>query len=326
MPMKPDNPDAGRDVSEEALHWIVRLHSGDAGKDERLEYQKWRAANAEHDKAAAEAEMLWENMSRLHVDSSNGLMRIEPGRKRPSRREFLAGVAVCGAAGTIGAALWTSGSLRRLTADYASATASPRTIELADGSRVFLNARSAIDVKLGAAFRQVFLLEGQAYFEVASDPARPFEVKVDAVSVVALGTAFDVSRSLSDAAAEVAVTEHAVLVRSDSGASARLSAGESVAVRKSGRIGKIRAQDAAVTLAWRYGVYIAEDRPLSDVIAALAAWYPGTILIGDSSLGTLKVNTVLDLKDPAGSLDALQGGLPIRVLHFSNYFAFISKA
>lgn len=320
-------------LSDEALHWIVRLNSGTSTVEDSRSFASWRARSHAHEQAAREAELLWAEMSELHFDRSTGIVR--PGRmprqRHIPRRAVLRGVALLGGAAAVGSGLWMSGTLRDLTADYASGTASPRTVDLPDGSRIFLNAHSAIDVNFNSGLRQIALLEGQAYFEVAPDSTRPFEVVVDGVSVTALGTAFDVSRNLSQTLAEVAVTEHAVRVASALPGSAvtqnpvNLSEGESLTVDRSGRIGNVTRQSTSVTAAWRSGLYIAEGRSLSDVIAALSAWHGGLIFIRDNALKPLKVNAVLDLKDPDGSLDALQEGLPIEVRRITPYLTVISR-
>ncbi|MGW6778537.1 FecR family protein [Brucella pseudogrignonensis] len=325
MPAK-TMPDDHHDLAEQALHWIVRLNSGESDPEQHKAFTAWRSSSLLNEQAAQEAEALWNAMSGLHVDPNNGLMRLSPLQSRVSRRHVLKGIAVVSAVSTVGAGLWASGMMRRLSADHVSMTAEIRTIDLDDGSRVLLNARSAIDVKFTPAFRRVVLHEGQAYFEVAPDQARPFEVRMGECSVVALGTAFDVSRNLVDALAEVAVTEHGVLVRSQSGQIREIAAGQSVAIDKAGALGPTGVQDIAVTTAWRDGVYIAQDRSLGDIVAALAAWYPGLIYLRDPALAELRVNTVLDLHDPVASLTTLQAGLPIRIRHYSSYLSVILPA
>uniref|UniRef100_UPI001C3F19F1 FecR family protein n=1 Tax=Methylogaea oryzae TaxID=1295382 RepID=UPI001C3F19F1 len=67
-----------------------------------------------------------------------------------------------------------------------------------------------LDVDLGRSERRLRLLQGEGYFQVAPDPARPFRVGTAHGTVTALGTAFDVR--IGDASTQVAVTEHSVAV------------------------------------------------------------------------------------------------------------------
>lgn len=68
---------------------------------------------------------------------------------------------------------------------------------LNDGSAVYLNGDSQLSVNHNATFREVDLRKGQAYFDVAHEPSRPFIVNVDKVKVQVVGTAFDIDK-LSD--------------------------------------------------------------------------------------------------------------------------------
>ena len=68
---------------------------------------------------------------------------------------------------------------------------------LKDGSAVYLNGDSHLNVNHSATLREVSLRKGQAYFDVAHEPSRPFIVSVDKVKVEVVGTAFDIDK-LSD--------------------------------------------------------------------------------------------------------------------------------
>ncbi|MEO9340312.1 FecR domain-containing protein [Mesorhizobium sp. SB112] len=314
------------DLTEAAVRWIARLHSGTATQADRQAWRKWRATSPAHEKAAVEAERLWSDISDLHVDPATGL--VKPGRKPPSvsRRAVLTGIGGVAVAGAAGGTLWSSGVFTRILADHATPVASTSLIELPDGSRVTLNARSAIDVAFGPDSRGISLLQGQAFFEIAGGPSRPFEVVAGDVSIRSHAAAFDVTRNLPHGGIEIAVAVDTARILPPQTPSIDLMAGEIVAVDGSGRIGTVRAQNAADTGAWRDGIYRANARTLEEVVAALSAWYGGSIVIAGRGLHALRVDAVLDLRDPRGSLDALQGGLPIRVRHVANFITVISAA
>ncbi len=311
------------DPVEEALHWIVRLNSGAATPEDAATYAAWRAENARHGQAADEAERLWAAMGSLHFDRRSGRVLAAP-KQGLTRRGALSLFLCLGASGVAGGALWSSGLLDRLSADYATDTASLEVVDLPDGSRVSLNARSAIDVDFSDGMRRVHLKAGQAYFEVAANPARPFEVMVDELSFRAMGTAFDIARDLPEARAELAVTEHSVRIRTVSGETLDVGEGEVARIDRQGRIGAAVKTDVSAVTGWRDGQYVAEGRSLEEVVSALSAWHRGVIVIMDGQLKKLRVNAVLDLRDANGSLDVLQGGLPIKVRHISNYLTIIS--
>lgn len=303
---------------------IVRLHSGESGEKDWAEFRRWRSISAEHEAAATEAELLWSDASNLHRDPRTGL--VKPGRRKPvSRRAVLGGI---GAAALALGGLRLTGGIQGILSDHATGTGQTSVIDLPDGSRAYLNAASALNVDFSSQHRLAELVEGQAYFEVAGDPLRrPFDVKAGDVTVSALGTAFDVNRNLPNEATEITVAEHVVRVTAV-GASQELllNAGETVIVSHGGKAGPVTGTERSAAAAWRAGLYIAESRPLAQVIAALQAYHEGWLVIEDKEAGQLRVNAVLDLRTPDSSLDALASGLPIRIRRLTRFLTVISNA
>jgi transmembrane sensor len=114
-------------------------------------------------------------------------------RPRVWRRSFAA-AAACAILATLAAALWWQTERYPL---YSTDVGERRSLTLADGSTVDLNARSSIRVEFTKTERHVELLGGQALFQVAKDSARPFIVRSAEATVRAVGTQFDVNRKPS---------------------------------------------------------------------------------------------------------------------------------
>jgi len=68
----------------------------------------------------------------------------------------------------------------------------PLTVDLPDGSRVYLNAGSILEYKKDFEDQRDLKLEGEAYFDVMRDPRKPFRVNTGKVVVTVLGTSFNV--------------------------------------------------------------------------------------------------------------------------------------
>jgi transmembrane sensor len=323
----PERLPPSTEVSDEALRWVMRLHSGSATAADHRCFESWRTLSGEHEAAAREAEALWADAGNLHLDPVTGI--VKPGRRRdgPTRRKVLTGAVAVVA---LGGGVWASGVFRNhRSADYATGLGETRTAALPDGSRATLNARSGIALAFSPSERCVHLLEGQAFFEVAPDRARPFRVEVNGILATALGTSFDVDSHLADGAVSISVTEHAVDVASFSdprfSEPVRVLESQAVVIDAEGRIGAIAAQSSSVTAAWRSGMYIAENRTLGDVVAALRSYHPGWLVIRGEGTAKLPVNAVLNLRTPDDSLDALANGLPITVRRLSPYLVVISS-
>lgn len=167
----------------------------------------------------------------------------------------------------------------RSTADnsYATSLGEQRIFELADGSVVFLNTQSRVQVRYSAEMRDIYLRDGQALFQVKHDAARPFRVHAGAALIQAIGTQFDV-RLYSDRAT-VAVVEGTVQISSSNGndgaqvsspaparAPARIVAGEGATVETDGVIEVAAKVDAEAVTAWRRQRLVFRDATLSAIV------------------------------------------------------------
>jgi transmembrane sensor len=193
---------------------------------------------------------------------------------------------------------------------------------LEDGSRVTLDADSAIAVDYTAGRRGVRLLSGQAYFEVTPSPARPFVVIAGGVDVTVTGTAFDVVTSSGGVA--VAVQSGTVRVsRNDSEALAALSAGQSLKVAN-GTVSRGAVEPLDVG-AWRDRRLVAYDAVLRDVVEQVGRHMPGVIVFADSAIADSRVSGIVDLRRPVEALHALVDLQQGRVTTISPYLTVISS-
>lgn len=220
--------------------------------------------------------------------------------------------------GTLSVRLWDS----RRAPDYATATAEVRAVRLPDGSLVTLGPRSELAVAFSDAERRVRLSGGEAFFEVAKNPARPFIVAAGDTVVRVLGTKFDVNAS-SDTV-RVAVLEGRVQVaRRTQGLLPRtpqpiatLAAGEAIAVPAAART-DTAAPSPAVAAAepgsWREGRRSYDDVPLAEVIADANRYYAHEIRLADPALGHQRVTTSFRSGQIDQMLDTLDGAPTLSV-------------
>lgn len=144
-----------------------------------------------------------------------------------------------------------------------------RTVQLAEGSIVNLNALSRVEIRIDDAQRDIKLPRGEATFKVAPDPARPFKVRTPGAVVEAVGTQFNVY-ARPDGTTTVAVLEGKVKVTSDHGGSALpvpLAAGEEAQVRANGRIEREAHTDVAEAVVWQQRKLIFKRTSLEDIAA-----------------------------------------------------------
>ncbi len=282
----------------EALDWLILLEDADEACQGRFE--AWLHASADNRAAFHKARAIWQ--SPLLVEAARQLeQRPQPAARTP--RRYLKPLAM--AAGLLLAV--TAGLqadlLLRLRADHLTQVGERQNLQLADGSRVLLNTDSAISSHIDAQQRVARLYRGEAYFDVAHDRNRPFEVQAGPVQVSVRGTAFAV-RYLGDAA-EVSVQHGSVDLSSRQGsAHVSLGAGDSIRVGPDG-FGDLRHADLEQELAWVRGRLVFENCPLSQVLVELRRYYPGWIFNADERLGQVKVTGNYRLDDPAGVVRSL---------------------
>jgi transmembrane sensor len=192
---------------------------------------------------------------------------------------------------------------------------------LADGSRVDLNTGTALALHFTETERRVELLRGEALFDVARDPARPFVVEGGGVSVRAVGTVFFVRAD--GATAPVGVAEGRVDV-TDSGRHLQVSAGEALR-RQEGGATVVKADMGRAT-AWRDGHVVFAGERLADVLSDLARYRRGRIVLLDSRLGERRVTAAFDPRDTDDALDALAATLGLRVTRLTPLLVLVGSS
>lgn len=207
-----------------------------------------------------------------------------------------------------------------LAAGYASfgwgspetAAAMPRSLTLADGSRIHLDAGAAVRLPLAPWRRAARLLGGDAVFEIRHDDARPFVVEVGAVTVTDLGTRFLVQARPE--AVAVAVFEGKVETATPANPPLVLSAGQAAASAPSGFV-ETAMPDEGETTAWREGRLVFRNTPLAKVAERLSRYRTEPVVVEGTALAALRVNGTFRLDDTDGALRTLETALPVRVRH-----------
>jgi transmembrane sensor len=152
-----------------------------------------RAANAEHpgadlrDRAFAEALSQVAGLGRLSDDEVRAI--------RAARRRHIAAGATCVLALAVCAGAWQARMFAPppvITAHYQTRPGQQLDLALADGSKLELDGATSIDVAIGGNRRQIDLQRGEAFFDIAHDPARPFVITAAGSRTRVLGTAFDI--------------------------------------------------------------------------------------------------------------------------------------
>lgn len=303
---------ASLDRQQTATTWYVRLQNPQLPASERIDFRRWLDSDPRHAEAFHEVEVVWQKLrepaARLAAN----------GWHRPSRHtlqlRWLRGPALataCGLLLAVAISTWRDpGMLQRAGADYTSAPGEQRQLTLDDGSRVLLDADSALDVDLRADQRNVTLLRGRAWFDVSHDSQRPFTVHSEQLSTRVLGTAFAVDTT--GAEQRVTVMRGRVEVRDEhSGQAVTLTPGQQ-ASRHAERLSGPLAVDSSRALAWQRGLLIFDRATLGEVVDSLQRMGHTPVLLLDDSLRQQRLSGTFRANDPQALLDALTSSLQLK--------------
>lgn len=330
--------DGGDGVDQQATRWFVRLRADDVSEDERQAWRTWLQSSQAHRDAYARVEGLWSSFGDFAASPEIGRRIADAARPPPSaapprthvvRRRWPAAMAATVALAVAG----TFMALRVAApseAMYRTAVGERRSVHLDDGTRVDLDAGTQISVRYGSGSRHVALEQGRAFFQVAKDAARPFDVVTDAGGVRALGTQFEVSQVAG--AADVALYEGSVELRARDGAQAPSRRLGVLVPGQQARLSAGRMQVRATTVvagarpAWLSGRLVFSDTPLAEAVAEFNRYSANRVVLADPSLGAQRVSGVFRGDDVDGFIGALGEVYGIPEHHTANGTHVLGKA
>ena len=320
-------------ILEEASTWFVDLSEGHLTGKVREQFSDWLRASPEHVRAYLQISALWEDAPLLgkgaedvealiaRTRAAGNVVRVGKDRQALSvrSRRFVTPLRSALAASLVLVAIGITFWLQQRGV-YETAIGEERSLTLADGSTIELNAQSRVRVHFTAAERSIDLLEGQVLFHVTHDTARPFVVHSGAASVRAVGTQFDVDRRSGETV--VTVVEGRVAVLPDfllQPASANavapsisvpdfaltgpggargllLTAGEQVTLSAQATSRPTRT-DVAAAIAWTQRKLVFASSPLTQVADEYNRYHQKRIVIRDRRLASFLVSGVFSATD-----------------------------
>jgi transmembrane sensor len=239
-----------------------------------------------------------------------------------SRRRIAAGLAV--AIVLAGAGAWP---LTQQGDIYRTGVGERRIVTLKDGSVVSLDAMSRVSVRYSDGARKLTLGQGQARFDVAHDPGRPFSVTARDRTVVATGTAFNID--LLKPEVRVTLIEGRVLILRKTSPlpllqpaapqkPVELRAGEALVASKDGPPASVQTADLQQVTAWQEGRLVFQREPLAEAVERVNRYTDRKITIADAKAADVLVSGVFNTGDVNAFLEAVNGFLPVRVVEGSD--------
>lgn len=287
------------DRPAQAGDWLARLQRDDLSEADVLAFDEWLTASPANAQAYDAALAAWTAfdgvgpavLAELAAADRRG---VKSGARPDFARRWMIGAGGAVAAAALAIAILPGVLMGPGAETFATGKGEHRTVALADGSTVDLNAETRLSVTLARHERRVEMGPGEAIFDVAADTGRPFTIHAGEHTVRVVGTQFNV-RNREDGLA-VTVSRGIVEVRPTDAATGGkayvLRPGQKLDLRDDGSA-KLSAVTPQEALSWRAGRLIYRGEPLATVVADLNREFAAPIQIADADLAAMPVSGVL---------------------------------
>ena len=302
------NPD-NEELFDQASEWLVKLRSPSVTAAEKMAFSSWLNESKAHEQAYDEVKDLWDNLEAVNYIPELEAEVDELLNETKSRSMHWYGIAAAMLLAFMVSMFVTFSSDKSVfEAQYVSVVGEQKQYTLPDGSVVHLNTDTVVSVTYSDSTRLLVLEQGEAYFDVAKNPNRPFVVDVGIGSVEAVGTAFNIVRG--DADVMVTVTEGIVKVAEKETrlrpipTSQHVHADHSVALDYYG-INKRPDLTTEQAMAWQQQLLIADSLPLGEILEQLDRYSNEQYRLDSSELYDIRVSGTYNTAEPEAMVDAL---------------------
>lgn len=298
---------------QRAADWFARLNAEPNAAHLQEAWHQWHAQTELNRLAWSYVGRVGQRFAPLHEDVEQASKTLETLRhSQRSRRQALRSLSILMGGAVLGWSCWQQRwlpeALNGWTTDLHTGTTVLGEQRLADGTSVWLNSGTALDVDFNPDQRRLKLYSGEVLINTGADP-RPFWIETAQGRMRPIGTSFSVreqgSRTLLN------VYEGSVQAScGETGKTAIIAAGQSVAFDRQSLFATQPAQPGRKV--WSKGLLMANDTRLGDFIAELSSYRHGHLGI-DPQVADLRVMGTFPLQDTDQILSMLEQVLPVRI-------------
>lgn len=317
-------------IEQEAATWMAKLDRGNLSDAERHALRQWLSEDPRHCNSLKELASIWGDMDELLNPSyANEKDELENPFWFSGVRWAQALTLVCVLSfAYMGWNTFYQAKLEEV-AIYSTDVGSQQVQSLSDGSKAYLNTDSIIETEFSDKSRVVRLLHGEAMFDVAHDPERPFVVYVGDREVKAIGTKFIVR--LTSENMIVTVTEGQVQlsrrneVRSPINVETNFRLEQEVILLSKGQEVEVKGDNTQSVpkaidddemdqrVAWLDGQFLFKDKPLEQVIKEVSRYVPTRIIIDDPELRNVRISGRFEIGDTDALFEAIEVSFDVQV-------------
>lgn len=341
-----------KQIASEASEWVIMLDIGDMTSDDHHNLADWLLISPKHVEEFIKASSLYDMVGAVDQDKNISiesllektapevipLMQMGtaasmalPNSERQTRKRWYAitgSIAACFLMVAIMMQMTPSSApIVDTTVQLATKFGEQRKITLDDGSIVHVNTLSDVSIEYTDTARIVNLKKGEALFDVAHDPSRPFQVIAGKTITEAIGTSFNIylergHASVSVIEGEVALTStegtlEAISTNTDEATSTvdtfagndgrlLLTAGQRVKVDLAKNSAELREADTKAIASWRVGQLVFESNSLQEIAHQFNRYNHTKILLSDPNMSAVTFSGIFDSNDPESFVQTLE--------------------
>lgn len=262
---------------------LYKFFEGTTTYEEETAIRQWMEQSEENRQTFLRERKLFDALLLLGEAATCQKEEKKPAESKRSLRILLLKIAT--AAAFLAGILFTYESIRQANEPLAMQTltvpAGQRIhLTLPDGTGVWLNARTTLSYPaLFSKTRRTVRLDGEAYFDVAKDPQRPFTVETSRYCVEVLGTRFNVEAYGDLEKFETTLMQGSVkLVSRKDPAETLLLTPDHKATLKKGRL-EITPVEDYNPYRWKEGLICFKDASFATIMKTFEKYYGITIRV-----------------------------------------------
>jgi ferric-dicitrate binding protein FerR (iron transport regulator) len=290
---------------------IAKAFSGNASPDELRELEEWKSRSGENIRLFRKSLKLWEtnpfwiSRTTINDDYNRISFRIigdisDPGKKQKNVILYKAAAVLLIPLLIAFGWYYLQSTQNDRPVQYTEVIAPEGQISkciLADGTEVWLNSGTNIryDNRYNEHYRDI-ILDGEAYFKVSADKAKPFRVLTNAIKIQVHGTSFNVSAYKSCKAVETILEEGSVeiILKEQKDHAVFIKPGEKAVYDIENQKVNIEKVDTELYTAWHEGKFLFKDAALSDIFKKLEQVYGISIELEDIEIGRIRLRGIFE--------------------------------
>ncbi|MFQ3245911.1 MAG: transmembrane sensor [Arenicella sp.] len=312
-------------ILDQATEWTIELNSGELSQARTEMLHAWLKESPLHEASLLKVSDIWDETKALVAETVTEAKAVSSPRK--NAWSFSSGMAVAAVifVTLIGVLLSDSINLggnaqKPLAVIHETLIGEFKTVILSDSSQVILNTNSRISVAFNeqSERRRIHLLQGEAYFDVAKDPLRPFIVNVDKREVRAVGTAFNIKSNTRyiEVLVKEGVVDFVDLSKSaeKNESPDRLTAGQILEIENGSKeLSLLLPEKVEKRLSWQTGRVVFEGDKLKDVISEVSRYTKTQFIFSDQRTESISVGGSFRIGNVAELLDSIKEGFDVNV-------------